>query len=987
MKLLFTYCLITLLLCWSNPIISQEQDVAFTGNIHVSGSVQPIANASIQLKKGKIGTSSNADGRFILNVPSQFLPDSLVVSCVGFETLVVPLTASNKERMQLTLHPIVVKLGEVMVNKRDGLAIMKEVIARIPQNYDTTNIRLTASYREYIRLKDDTINYNESLLDIYKTFHTTKTNQNQIKILKGQKLPSDDHGDPRFYNWIKNITNTAYSSLSEDVQPYTEAPRSFMNANNFRYYNFDYVETIQKDTSNLMVISFSPKRSSKRALIEGKLYIEEATLAIVMCEWRLTPAGVRYINRHGKGGIGYTIMSAVLRASMDFRGIKTVINYKKHGDKWYLSAINRYWDVLIDSRKRNMKAIPWKGHFSMLVTDINTKDVKPFTNGVISPASSLNNEIRRTANRASWEDATILSQKVFDTLKNTETNSAKHDDHKPDSDIIHISNRANGFTYADTLRGMLSAPRTCYDVTFYHLDVDVDLASRAIKGNNKIKFKVVTPFKRMQVDLYANMPIDKILFKEQSLPYERVHNAVFIDFPEVQQEGTLQELSIFYKGTPQVPDLKLPMYGGFLWDKDALGNPWVQMVCQGSGASLLWDKDALGNPWVQMVCQGSGASLWWPNKDHQSDEPDSMRIWITVPQEYTEISNGVLAHKTPLANQKMRFEWKITYPINNYNVSFCIGKYAHFDDHYIDNNNDTLKLNYYVMPYHLQLGKQLFQQVKPMLKIYEKYFGKYPFPRDGFTLLESPYPMEHQSGVCIGKAIVDSSSLIIPRVMWHEVAHEWWGNAVTSKDIADMWIHEAFATYAESLMVEESYGKAAAIEYINNQRNEVLNHEPVIGVYDVNHIHYNIEDMYTKGSLLLHTFRSVLNDDERWFSLLKNIQAHFRYQTITSDELIDYICRQTGRNYRPIFDQYLRYTGIPTLQYSLLENNNNLTVRYRWQADHPNFDMPIKISVAENQFDTIYPSSEWKTVTLKNMNEDNFEVDEEGFYIKSAQIE
>lgn len=964
MKLLFTYFLTNLLLYWSNPVISQEHRLTLTGNIHVSSSVQPIANASIQLKKGKIGTSSNADGKFILKVPSQFLPDSLVVSCVGFETLVVPVPASNKEHMQLALHPTIVKLGEVMVNKRDGLAIMKEVIARIPQNYDTTNIQLTAFYREYIRLKDDTINYNESLLDIYKTFHTTKTNQNQIRILKGQKLSLDDRGDPRFYNWVKNITNTAYSSLSEDVQPYTGAPRSFMNAKNFRYYNIDYVETIQKDTSNLIVLSFSPKRSSRRALIEGKLYIEEATLAIVTCEWRLTPAGVRYINRHGKGGIGYTIMSAILRASMDFTGIKTVINYKKHQSKWYLSTINRYWDVLIDSRKRNMKAIPWKAHFSMLVTDINTKEVQPFTTGVISPASALNNEIRRTANRASWEDSTILSQEVLDTLKHPYTDPAKNNGEKHHSDTIHISNRANGFTYADTLRGMLSAPRTCYDVTFYHLDVDVDLASRAIKGNNKITFKVVTPFKRMQVDLYANMSIDKILFKGQSLPYERVHNAVFIHFPEIQQAGTQQELTIFYKGTPQVPDFKLPMYGG-----------------------LLWDKDELGNPWVQMVCQGSGASLWWPNKDHQSDEPDSMRIWITVPQEYTEISNGVLTQKTPVANQKMRFEWKVTYPINNYNVSFCIGKYAHFDDHYIDNNNDTLTLNYYVMPYHLQLGKQLFQQVKPMLKIYEKYFGKYPFPRDGFTLLESPYPMEHQSGVCIGKMIVDSLSMVLPRVMWHEVAHEWWGNAVTSKDIADMWIHEAFATYAESLMVEEIYGKATAIEYINDQRNSVLNHEPVIGVYHVNHIHYNIEDMYSKGSLLLHTFRSVLNDDDRWFNLLKNIQEHFRYQTITSDELVDYICRQTGRNYRPIFDQYLKYIGIPTLQYSLVEKNNELAVRYRWQADNPNFDMPVKISVAENQFDIIYPSSEWKTMTLKNMNEDNFEVDEEGFYIRSEQIE
>jgi aminopeptidase N len=356
-----------------------------------------------------------------------------------------------------------------------------------------------------------------------------------------------------------------------------------------------------------------------------------------------------------------------------------------------------------------------------------------------------------------------------------------------------------------------------------------------------------------------------------------------------------------------------------------------------------------------------------------------MKIWITVPAQYTEISNGRLQRTTPLPGNRLRYEWYVSYPINNYNVTFNVGHYTHYQDRYI--SDDTLTLDYYVMPYHLARARRVFQQVKPMLKTFEKNFGKYPFKRDGFTLLESLYPMEHQSGVCIGKLTEQNATDTNP-LLWHECAHEWWGNALTSKDIADMWIHEAFATYAEIMIIEDWFGKEHVQEALDDQANAVPGNEPIIGVYDVNHIHYDIGDMYSKGSLLLHTFRSVLHSDTLWVNLLRDIQQRFRYQTLTTDELIAFINTRTGTDYTYLFDQYLRYTNLPRLTVALKQKGGDLEVTYSWQADVKSFRMPVRVTTAPEKMGFIYPTTQSKTMVLKGMSLEEFDVDMDNFYME-----
>ncbi len=275
------------------------------------------------------------------------------------------------------------------------------------------------------------------------------------------------------------------------------------------------------------------------------------------------------------------------------------------------------------------------------------------------------------------------------------------------------------------------------------------------------------------------------------------------NFPKALK-GTRHALTVYYSGKPIVAR-RPPWDGGFTWDHDAQGNPWVVVTCE-----------------------GTGASLWWPNKDHQSDEPDNMTISVTVPPGSEDISNGRLRRGPCCPDGWIRYDWFVSYPINNYCVTVNVGKYAHFSDVY-KGEDGPVTLDYYVLPPNFEKAKKQFQQVKTMMAVYEKYFGKYPFYRDGYKLVECPHTgMEHQSCVAYGNRYLggyrgrapSADGLKFDFIIIHESAHEWWGNSVTAKDVADMWIHESFGAYAESLYVEDQFGRAAALKYINGKKSK-----------------------------------------------------------------------------------------------------------------------------------------------------------------------
>jgi aminopeptidase N len=522
------------------------------------------------------------------------------------------------------------------------------------------------------------------------------------------------------------------------------------------------------------------------------------------------------------------------------------------------------------------------------------------------------------------------------------------------------------FTRADTLRGMLTPLRTCYDVTYYHPDIKINPADSTIKGSNTIRFKVVTPFQKMQVDLFPNMNVDKILFEDgKECTYTREFGAVFITIPEKLERGEHQ-IVFYYSGRPQVAK-RPPWDGGFTWTKDDEGNPWV---C--------------------VTCQETGASLWWPNKDHQSEESDSTLLSITVPPDLEDVSNGRLRSVTTTSDGWKTYNWFISAPINNYDVTVNIGKFKHFSNVYTGADGSKLTLDFYVLPENYEKAKAQFKEVKNMLKCYEKDFGKYPFYKDGYKLIDAPHNgMEHQSAVAYGNhywhGYVGRSSskygLKFDFIILHESAHEWWGNSVTAKDVADMWIHESFGAYAEALYVEYNWGRKASLDYINAKKQNVRNKRPIIGPYNVNHS--GDGDMYDKGQLVLNTLRDVINNDSIWFSILKGIQKKYYHQIVTADDITSYINNATGTDYNYFFDQYLRYPDIPEFFAFVTQKGNETVVMYKWNADVKDFHMPIKVTTSKDKFEFIYPTEKWQMLKLNNLDPEDFKIAKDLFYCKT----
>ncbi|MFD1014557.1 M1 family metallopeptidase [Winogradskyella rapida] len=520
----------------------------------------------------------------------------------------------------------------------------------------------------------------------------------------------------------------------------------------------------------------------------------------------------------------------------------------------------------------------------------------------------------------------------------------------------------NTFTHQDTLRGSITPEREWWDLTYYHLDVEVQPATKFISGKNSIQYKVLKPYQVLQIDLQAPLEITKVLQDGKVLPVKKDGNAHFITLERPQNTGDINTLDVFYKGHP----------------KEAKRAPW--------DGGFSWKKDHNGKDFIATSCQGLGASVWWPNKDHMYDEVDSMLISVTNPKGLTNVSNGRL-RKLVDNGDTVTSHWFVNNPINNYGVNINIGDYANFSEVYKGKKGD-LDMNYYVLKEHLEMAKVHFKDAPKMMEAFEYWFGPYPFYEDSFKLVEVPYlGMEHQSSVTYGNQYKkgylgrDLSGtgwgLKFDFIIIHEAGHEWFANNITNKDIADMWIHEAFTSYSENLFLDYYYGKEAAADYVIGTRRNIQNDRPLIGVYNVNH--EGSSDMYYKGENLLHTLRQLVEDDDKWRQILRGLNSEFYHQTVTTQQIEDYLSEQTGIDLTAFFNQYLRTTKIPTLEYEIKKG----TLKYRWTAIVDGFDMPIKVLIGDKE-QWIYPKSEWKSLTIKSSTTPL--VIDRNFYVNSKEI-
>ncbi|MDX1830241.1 MAG: M1 family metallopeptidase [Lutibacter sp.] len=520
------------------------------------------------------------------------------------------------------------------------------------------------------------------------------------------------------------------------------------------------------------------------------------------------------------------------------------------------------------------------------------------------------------------------------------------------------------FTHQDTLRGSITKERIWWDLKHYDLNIKVNPKTKSISGKNIIKYKVLKSYQIMQIELQAPMKIIKVTQNNSVLDFKKDGYSYFIQLKNKQQIGDKNEITIFFEGKPRI----------------AVRPPW--------DGGLTWKKDSNGKNFIATSCQGIGASIWWPCKDHMYDEPDSMVINITTPNNLMDVSNGRLKDVTINKDSTKTFHWVVRNPINNYGVNMNIADYAHFSEKY-KGEKGVLDCDYYVLKENLDKAKKQFKQVPKMLKAFEYWFGPYPFYEDSYKLVEVPYlGMEHQSSVTYGNHYENGIlgedlsgtgwGLKFDFIIIHESGHEWFANNITYKDIADMWIHEGFTAYAENLYLDYYYGKKASSEYVIGTRKRIKNDKPIIGCYNVNN--EGSEDMYYKGANMLHTLRQLVGNDTKWREILRGLNKEFYHQTVTTKQIEDYLSQHTKINLSAFFNQYLRDIRIPTLAYKI--SNNTLT--YRWINIVDNFDMPIKVTM-NNSKKWIFPTNNWKELKLDS-ELSKFKIDK-NFYVKSKRID
>jgi len=499
--------------------------------------------------------------------------------------------------------------------------------------------------------------------------------------------------------------------------------------------------------------------------------------------------------------------------------------------------------------------------------------------------------------------------------------------------------------------------RSWWHAERYDIDISVDTATGYIRGEVRIGVSVTgIPADSLQIDLAAPLQIKEAMYR-QRLPDSPGYakGRASEEQCRIQKQGAAHyisggfsrnkagdtfELVIVYEGQPTL----------------AKHAPW--------DGGMVLDRDPGGKRWIGMACQGTGASVWFPCKDFQGAEPDQVRLTIRdVPQGWAAIGNG-----KPAAGNGSRpggiWSWQVRNPINLYDISFYIGDYVHWSDT-LHGEKGKLDLDYYVLRGNLAKAKRHFKVVKPMLRCFEEKLGPYPFYEDGYKLVEAPYlGMEHQSAVAYGNHYrmgydgTDRSGtgvgMAFDFIIVHESGHEWFGNSITAYDKADTWVHEGLTTYAETIFAECLLGRYKAFAYQQGKKQKILNDRPVQGVYG--QCDEGSGDHYDKAGFLIHMIRLLMDDDGRFYAMLREMNREFYHRIVTGKEIEQFISRYSGTDFTKVFDQYLRSTAIPQLEWRLQHGE----LAYRWTNCVPGFDMPVQVRAGKKKV-WLKPATEWKT--------------------------
>ena len=467
--------------------------------------------------------------------------------------------------------------------------------------------------------------------------------------------------------------------------------------------------------------------------------------------------------------------------------------------------------------------------------------------------------------------------------------------------------------------GKLSKNQSAIDINHYDIRLKVDPYRKTIGGTVFISFLLIGGADQIEIDLLKSYNVSSALINKMSLSFAQKNHKVFIENPGLELFKN-HILEIKYSGKPPVAE-NPPWNGGFTWETSEDGHPWI-------GVS----------------CQANGAYIWYPCKEHPSDKPEGVDLYITVPEPLTVAGNGLLQSVSPEGEKWSTWHWKTEYPISTYNVNFTIGYFetVELTGYILDK---PLKMVYYVLPEKRSGARQLLKDAEDYLNFYARHFGQYPWMKEKFGLVHTPYwGMEHQTINAYGNDY-KKTKLGYDFLMLHEMGHEWWGNYLSVADWADFWIHEGFDTYAEALFVEEKYGQEAAKNFINNRyKKNIQNKKLVVPPRNTSTQYKTDNDIYYKGAHILHTLRYLIGDEilEQSLKEFIHMPKELPHNQTSTEEFISLMLENTGENIRWFFDHYLYKSELPTLMVEEKIIKEKKFIDLWWKDD--GFIMPVEIS-------------------------------------------
>ncbi len=521
--------------------------------------------------------------------------------------------------------------------------------------------------------------------------------------------------------------------------------------------------------------------------------------------------------------------------------------------------------------------------------------------------------------------------------------------------------------------------RTCYDLISYHLTIALDPKGKQIQeAEGRIGMTILDTTERLQIDLdqrlrfrgmsiWVNAPEGEAFSSNRKEWHQG--DQIFIDFKELLLPSDRVEVVIRYDGQPQ----------------EAVQPPW--------DGGFVWETDSLGRPWIGVACQDEGGYLWWPTKNVWWDKIENLRVSVRIPDSLgvSAKSNGQLFRTRHYESKGQpavtEWEWKTTYPISNYNVTLNIGAYEEITDWYVSLDGDSLDLHYWVLDYNVAKAKAHFQQTKGMLLAFELLYGKYPFWNDGYSLVETPYwGMEHQGAIAYGNNY-KNNPFGFDFILIHESGHEYWGNHLTAADPGDLWIHEAFTTYTETLYLELIHGQEIAREYLLHQRDLIQGTEPIAGPIDEAYDGFETADMYYKGAWMLHTLRAMVADDKRFLGTLRSAMTDLEGRPLTSDILVDYLSQKLEMNLVPFFQTYLYQTELPVLQLHLGNKfKDKIIISYRWgDPAWARARYPVDVVIGGKR-QRLEPTDEWQDLWMTVEEWREFSLDTDHFYLETQLV-